>query len=236
MTASQMRDPHGVVLGVASVARDISQRKRTERELHETRDRQRLLINELNHRVKNSLAIVQAIAQQSFKGENSTPEARAAFEGRLAALSAAHDLLTRENWETASMVKVIGDAVEPYRGQKERFHIDGPDLRLPPKTAVSFALALHELATNAVKYGALSTNEGHVEIKWKVEREDGAEQLKLVWREIGGPTVKAPETRGFGTRLIERSLAAEFDGKVHIEFDPEGVVCTVLAPLPDEGN
>jgi PAS domain S-box-containing protein len=236
MTASQMRAPDGTVLGVAAVVRDITQRKRTERELHETRDRQRLLINELNHRVKNSLAIVQAIAQQSFKGANSSPEARAAFEGRLAALSAAHDLLTRENWETASISKVIEDAVAPYRGQKERFAIDGPDLRLPPKTAVSFALALHELATNAVKYGALSINEGRVEIRWKIEREVGVEQLRLVWREIGGPPVKAPEKRGFGTRLIERSLAAEFEGKVTIDFPPEGVVCTVLAPLPDDAQ
>jgi PAS domain S-box-containing protein len=235
LTATQMRDPHGAVLGVAAVARDITHRKRTERELHETRDRQRLLINELNHRVKNSLAIVQAIAQQSFKGENSNPEARAAFEGRLSALSAAHDLLTRENWETASMVKVIGDAVEPYRSHKDRFRIDGPDLRLPPKTAVSFALALHELATNAVKYGALSNNDGRVDIRWKVERENSIERLKLVWREIGGPQVTPPDKRGFGTRLIERSLAAEFDGQVTIDFAPGGVVCTVLAPLPDEG-
>ena len=234
MTASQMREPDGTVLGVAAVVRDITQRKRTERELHETRDRQRLLINELNHRVKNSLAIVQAIAQQSFKGANSSPEARAAFEGRLSALSAAHDLLTRENWETASMVKVIEDAVAPYRGQSGRFTIEGPDLRLPPKTAVSFALALHELATNAVKYGALSTSEGRIEIHWKVEREDGDEQLRLVWRESGGPPVIYPEKRGFGTRLIERSLAAEFEGKVDIDFRPEGVVCMVLAPLPDE--
>jgi PAS domain S-box-containing protein len=234
MSASQMRGPDGTVLGVAAVARDISQRKRTERELHETRDRQRLLINELNHRVKNSLAIVQAIAQQSFKGAHSSPEARAAFEGRLSALSAAHDLLTRENWETASMEKVIGDAVAPYRGQKERFDIKGPDLRLPPKTAVSLALALHELATNAVKYGALSTSEGRIEIKWKIEIEDGAEQLRLVWREHEGPPVTVPEKRGFGTRLIERSLAAEFEGKVTIDFNPEGVVCTVLAPLPQE--
>jgi PAS domain S-box-containing protein len=235
LTATQMRDPHGAVLGVAAVARDITHRKRTERELHETRDRQRLLINELNHRVKNSLAIVQAIAQQSFKGENSNPEARAAFEGRLSALSAAHDLLTRENWETASMVKVIGDAVEPYRSHKDRFRIDGPDLRLPPKTAVSFALALHELATNAVKYGALSNNDGRVDIRWKVERDHSIERLTLGGREIGGPQVTPPDKRGFGTRLIERSLAAEFDGQVTIDFAPDGVVCTVLAPLPDEG-
>jgi PAS domain S-box-containing protein len=234
MSASQMRAPDGTVLGVAAVVRDITQRKRTESELHETRDRQRLLINELNHRVKNSLAIVQAIAQQSFKGAHSSPEARAAFEGRLSALSAAHDLLTRENWETASMVKVIEDAVAPYRGQKDRFTIAGPDLRLPPKTAVSFALAFHELATNAVKYGALSTSTGRIEISWKMESDNGVEKLRLVWTETGGPAVSFPEKRGFGTRLIERSLAAEFDGEVDIDFRAEGVVCTVVAPLPED--
>ena len=233
MTASQMRAPDGAVLGVAAVIRDITERKRTERELHETRDRQRLLINELNHRVKNSLAIVQAIAQQSFKGAHSSPEARAAFEGRLSALSSAHDLLTRESWETASMGQVIADAVAPYRGHPERFEIEGPDLRLPPKTAVSLALALHELATNAVKYGGLSNNDGCVEIKWAVEEAGGAERLRLVWREKGGPPVTPPEKRGFGSRLIERSLAAEFGGTVTIDFNPEGVVCTVLAPLRD---
>ena len=235
VTASQMLAPDGGILGVAMVIRDINERKRTEAALSESRDRQQLLIHELNHRVKNSLAIVQAIAQQSFKGENATPEARAAFEGRLAALAAAHDILTQESWETASITTVIGDALAPYRGQQKRFEIDGPDLRLPPKTAVSLALALHELATNAVKYGALSNNEGCVEVKWTVEDAGGVGQLRLVWRERGGPPVTPPRRRGFGTRLIERSLAAEFGGEVKIDFNPEGVVCTVLAPLP-EGN
>lgn len=234
VTASRMHGPNGSVLGVAAVMRDISERKRTERELQRTRDRQRLLINELSHRVKNSLAIVQAIAQQSFKGSNSSPEARAAFEGRLAALASANDLLTRESWDTASMKQVIQDAVAPYRGQQERFEIEGPDLRLQPRTAVALALALHELATNAVKYGALSSNEGCVEIKWSVDDTGEARQLRLVWQEKGGPQVEAPQHRGFGSKLIERSLAAEFGGEATIDFLSEGVKCTVLAPLETE--
>jgi PAS domain S-box-containing protein len=235
MTASQMRAPDGTVLGVAAVIRDITERKRTEDALRESRDRQQLLIHELNHRVKNSLAIVQAIAQQSFKGANASPEARAAFEGRLAALSAAHDILTRQSWESASIAKVMDDALAPYRGQQDRFEIDGPDVRLPPKTAVALALALHELATNALKYGALSASEGVVEVKWDVEPDGEAQLLRLVWRERDGPLVTAPSKRGFGTRLIERSLASEFGGEVSIDFAASGVVCTVRAPLPD-GN
>jgi two-component sensor histidine kinase len=114
--------------------------------------------------------------------------------------------------------------------------VEGPDLRLPPKTAVSLALALHELATNAVKYGALSNNEGRVAIRWSTDCENGTKMLRLVWSESNGPTVRPPERRGFGTRLIERSLASEFDGEVAIDFAPTGVVCTVVAPLPEEAS
>jgi PAS domain S-box-containing protein len=228
ITASQMRARDGTVLGVAGVVRDITERRKAE-------DYQRLLINELNHRVKNSLAIVQAIAQQSFGGDRARPEARAAFEGRLRALSAAHDLLTRENWESAGMRQIVEDALAPYsggdgEGSAPRFAISGPDLRLEPKSAVSLALALHELATNAAKYGALSQPTGRIAIEWS----DGDGRLRFAWREEGGPPVVVPRRRGFGTRLIERSLAAEFEGEVAIAYPPEGLVCTMDAPLPVE--
>ena len=226
ITAGQMRARGGEVLGVAAVMRDITARRRAE-------DYQRLLINELNHRVKNTLAIIQAIAQQSFGGGRASKEAMAAFEGRLMALSAAHDLLTRENWESASMRRIVEDAVAPHDAGSGRFRTVGPDLRLPPKTAVSLALALHELATNAVKYGALSNEAGHVEIDWRSEERGGSQRLHFRWSEHGGPPVTPPSRRGFGTRLIERSLAAEFEGEVKIDFRIEGIVCTVDAPLPD---
>jgi PAS domain S-box-containing protein len=222
ITASRMLARDGSVLGVAAVMRDVSERKRAE-------TYQRLLVNELNHRVKNTLAIVQAIAHQSFSGGRDAGEAKAAFEGRLTALSAAHDVLTRESWESASMLRIVEDALAPYAGEPGRFRLSGEDLRLPPKTAVSLALAIHELATNAVKYGALSLDGGFVAIEWTA----AAGRLHFRWREQGGPPVAAPTRRGFGTRLIERSLAAEFDGEVRIEFRPEGVVCTVDAPLPE---
>ncbi|MGN6279325.1 MAG: PAS domain-containing protein [Sphingomonas sp.] len=205
------------------VSFDITQRKQWER-------RQRLLINELNHRVKNTLAIIQSIAHQSFRAGVDPLVARAGFESRLAALSAAHNLLTEQNWEAASLRQVVADALAATPRQ-ERFAIDGPDLWLAPKTAVSLAMALHELSTNALKYGALSNEAGRVSIRWATEQG----RLRLEWRESDGPPVIAPTRRGFGSRMIERGLAAELSGTVTIDFAPDGLICTVDAPLPTEG-
>lgn len=218
-------DAEGNATGVHAIARDMTEAKRSETHL-------RLLIDELNHRVKNTLAIVQGIAQQSFKDDAEPAAARRAFEGRLAALSDAHNLLTREYWGLVSMTRIIGDAVRPHGG-KARFAMEGPDLAIMPKTAISLALALHELATNAVKHGAFSQPEGRVSIRWARVTGEGSPRLSLIWEESGGPEVRAPERRGFGTRMIERGLAAELNGSVRIDFRPEGVVCTVDAPLPE---
>jgi len=218
-SVTALRDEAGRALSTTCITIDITDRKRAE-------EHQRLLINELNHRVKNTLAIVQGIAQQTFKGEAASTGARGAFEGRLAALSQAHNVLTEQNWESACLREIVEGTAAPYR--RERFEIDGPDLRLPPKTSVSLALALHELSTNAVKYGALSTPTGRIHISWR----DGDGRLKLVWREAGGPPVSPPERRGFGTRMIERGLASELGGDVRIDFAPDGLVCAVDAPLP----
>lgn len=202
---------------------DLTQRKKWER-------RQRLLVNELNHRVKNTLAIIQSIAHQSFRAGADPVVARAGFENRLAALSAAHNLLTDQNWESASLHQLVADALAAVP-QPERVAIDGPDLALAPKTAVSLAMALHELGTNAIKYGALSNDSGTIAIRWSID--DG--RLRLEWREAGGPAVTPPTRRGFGSRMIERGLAAELSGTVTIDFAPAGLVCTVDAPLPAEG-
>jgi PAS domain S-box-containing protein len=204
----------------------VIERKRTD-------SHQRLLVNELNHRVKNTLAIVQSIAAQTLKGEDVPPRVRRAFESRLAALAAAHDLLTTENWETASLRQVILKAGLGCGAGEGRMSAEGPDVRLQPKTAVSVAMAIHELCTNAVKYGALSTESGTAEVRWTIEGGDDARRLTLVWREQGGPPVTPPAQRGFGTRLIERGLAADLGGTARIDFHPEGVVCTVEAPLPE---
>jgi PAS domain S-box-containing protein len=200
---------------------DITERKMAEQH-------QRLLINELNHRVKNTLAIVQAIAWQSFRSGGMSQPARESFEGRIAALAAAHDVLTRQNWRGGSIAQIVSEAVAPQNPGGDRLTVRGPLVRLEPKTAVALALAAHELATNAVKYGALSTPNGRVEVGWTVE--DGF--LRLTWREIGGPPVRGPIRRGFGARLLEQGLAEELDGCVRMDFLPEGLVCTVEAQLP----
>lgn len=210
----------GTPLRMVGTNMDVTERRAAE-------DHQRLLVNELNHRVKNILALVQAIVHQSFRGTDIPAAARRAFEGRLTALSTAHDLLTRERWEAASIAEVVADALAPLE-TGGRVSIEGPDLRLPAKTAVALALAVHELCTNAAKYGALSAPEGRVFVRWRVD----GERLHFTWREAGGPPVAAPSRRGFGSRMIERALAAEFGGTASIDFAPEGVVCTLEARLP----
>ena len=195
-------------------------------------EHQRLLIDELNHRVKNTLATVQSISAQTLRTAETKEDARDALERRLLALSRAHDVLTRESWDGADLVEVVEKALEPYQISGEsRFYIKGPHVRVTPRMSLALAMALHELATNAVKYGALSNKTGTIEVSWKVRNGAMPPQLTLSWIEVGGPPVVAPRRRGFGSRLIERSLAHDLDGQVEITFAPTGVVCTVDAPV-----
>jgi two-component sensor histidine kinase len=215
-----MVDPDGGVSGIFVQGHDV-----TERQHYETR--QQLLVGELNHRVKNTLAIVQSLAHQTFRRSASPEDAIAHYEGRLEALAIAHNLLTRESWASASIREVLDQTLTPFC-QPQRCHLEGPDVRLPPQTAVGLTLAVHELATNAAKYGALSNETGEVSVFWNVS----SGRLNLVWREEGGPPVAPPQREGFGTRMIKRGLAAEFKGKVELRFDPAGVICHVSALLP----
>ena len=219
-------DANGEVQGYVGMAVDITESRRAEAELRDSERHLRLMVDELNHRVKNTLAIVQGLAQQSFRGGGVATEVRASFEGRLAALAAAHDLLTRKKWEGAELRDLVVAAVAAHRD--ERVAIDGPSLELPPKLAVTLALVLHELCTNAAKYGALSAPAGRVAITWT----KSGEQLSLHWVESGGPPVATPGRRGFGTRMIERALASEAGGMARLDFRPEGVVCEIEASLP----
>lgn len=210
---------------ILAVGADITERKQAE-------ELQRLLVNELHHRIKNSLTIVQSIANQTFKGAGIPADIKRAFEGRLAALAAANNTLAHGNWKSASMRRIVEDAVAPFASSPERFVVEGPDLPLPSKTAISLALTLHELGTNAAKYGALSSTGGRVQLRWQVD--EG--RLKLIWHESGGPPVLLPKEQGFGTRLIERSLAAELGGRVTITYPPDGAVCVIDAPLPADDD
>lgn len=195
-------------------------------------EHQRLLIDELNHRVKNTLATVQSIAAQTLRNAATTEAGREALETRLLALSRAHDVLTRENWEGANLSDVVAQAIAPYDPEAGgRFQVGGPDVRLSPRMSLALAMAFQELATNAVKYGALSSRTGHVEIAWAKFDRDLSPQLILNWSEVGGPPVEVPKRRGFGSRLIERNLARDLDGTVEINFLPSGVVCRVNAPI-----
>jgi PAS domain S-box-containing protein len=227
---AEMQDvKDGLPARTLGVAVDITEMKKAE-------EHQQLLINELNHRVKNTLATVQSIASQSLRNAGTAGEARDAVEGRLFALSRAHDVLTRENWDGAYLREVVREAIAPFQADGgDRFDLVGQDVRLPPRIALALAMALQELGTNAVKYGALSGHSGRVAIQWSVTRKAGEPRLTLVWQEIDGPPVTEPSRRGFGTRLIERSLAHELHGEVVILFAPTGVICTIDAPLEEDG-
>ncbi|MEO3433263.1 PAS domain S-box protein [Inquilinus sp. CAU 1745] len=225
LTISPLRDANGKIVGASKIARDMTERRRAD--VH-----RRILIRELNHRVKNTLAVIQSIASQTLGHAATIEDARAAFESRLINLAKAHDLLTRENWTGANLADLVSDTVEPLSGGEDRFRIEGPAVQLVPASALAISMALHELSTNAAKYGALSREDGKVELRWKIESNGEAPRLKLRWEESGGPKVVEPKRKGFGSRLIERALAAELGGEVRVSYEPAGVVCTIDAPLP----
>lgn len=191
-----------------------------------------LLIGELNHRVKNTLTTVQSIASQTLRNAPSLGHASDAIESRLIALSQVHNVLTDRSWAPVALHDIVTQAVEPYRSRGEnRIHVQGPSVQVPPRMALPLAMALQELVTNAVKYGALSNGTGQIRVHWTLNGASTPPRLHLTWEETAGPPVQKPVRRGFGTRLIERSLAQELAGEVRIEFSETGVVCSVNAPL-----
>lgn len=220
--------PDGAVEAIAGATRDVTERKQHEQHLQ-------LLINELNHRVKNSLVMVQSLARQSFTHAADLKDANEKIDARLMALSNAHDTLTRENWHSADILELTrgaADLCDP--GDSVRFTLEGSSCRLDPRRALALSMALHELCTNAVKHGALSSPAGSVHIAWERHQVDGRERLDLVWRESGGPVVQPPVRRGFGSRLLERGLKHDLEGDVALDFDPAGVSFRLSMPLPAE--
>lgn len=210
-------DPDKRPIGLLSISRDVTERRAFE-------ERRELLIHELNHRVKNTLALVQAIAHQSFRAGADSATAQDNFMARIRTLAGAHDLLTREQWEGVTLAELVRAATAPL--DAARINAAGDALVVTPKAAVPLAMALHELGTNAVKYGALSTPDGRVDIAWTIDDDS----LHLDWRETGGPRVAAPERRGFGVKMMERALASDLGGRVKVDFAADGVRCAIVAP------
>jgi PAS domain S-box-containing protein len=224
--SSTVRDAAGRFLYGVRVVQDVTERKEAE-------ERQKLLIDELNHRVKNTLATVQSLATQTARGTDSPEAFRSAFEGRLIALSQAHDQLTRRHWRSADLRDIVKAATAPHVDRSEdQIAIEGQALTVTPRAALTLALALHELTTNASKYGALSVPDGRIDVRWTIEQQPPKPGvLRLEWRERNGPPVTPPTRQGFGTRFIEGSVATELRGKARLSYEPAGLVCTMDIPL-----
>ena len=215
--------------GLVKVVRDETPSKRAE-------DQRVLLLNELNHRLKNTLVTVQSIVEHTLRAADVATPTRRTLTERLIALSEAHDVLVRQNWAGADLRDIVETAIAPHERAAERvFALHGPPVRLSPQQAVAMSLALHELATNAAKYGALSLSSGRISVSWNLAYEEsGARSVTLLWRESGGPAVTPPRRQGFGTRLIERSFGDQGAGRASLAYGPEGVTCIIQAPLTDQ--
>ncbi len=221
LTVSPLHDKSGKIIGASKVARDITEKKRAE-------EMQHLLLGELNHRVKNMLAIVQSIATQTLRHASSPEEFTANFTGRVQSIARAHTLFTRDAWQGTDIRDLVRDQLMLDDEKDQCISWSGAPFTLEPQSAMSFSMILHELGTNARKYGALSVPGGQFTLQWTL---DAKADLVVRWLERGGPLVRAPLRRGFGTTLIEKGLKAH-NGEATIQYDPEGLICEIRMPLP----
>lgn len=213
---------------VLGLVEDVTAQRQTE-------ERLRLLAEELDHRTRNVMAVARSLAAQTLSTRQVDREVRDALDARLDAFGAAHGLLARLQHTAVDVRQIAETILAPHATSDGRVRIAGPEVGLPPQASVSLALALHELATNAAKHGALSVAGGAVELGWQIEASGGRARMRMLWRESGGPVVTAPTRRGFGSRMIERNLAAALDGSVEVRFEPTGVVAEIVALLDDGG-
>lgn len=225
VTVSPIRDGSGRLIGASKVGRDITERKHAQKI-------QELLIGELNHRVKNTLATVQSIANQTLYRSKSPGDFAASFGGRLQGLSRTHNLLTATTWRGAELSEIIRDQLLIDCTEDDRISFSGSSVMLSPQAALHTGLVLHELATNAHKHGALSTPRGRLSLRWIIRTEESERKLYLEWKEHGGPAVTPPETCGFGSTLIEKSLDAH-GGTTSIRYEPDGLACEIVLPLKE---
>jgi PAS domain S-box-containing protein len=225
LTVSPLRDENGRVIGASKIARDITAHKKQERFIT-------LLSREVDHRAKNLLAVIQAIVNLT---EGDTPSGvKNAISGRIQALANAHNLLAVSHWEGATIESIVEQELAPYRGDVDtRVRANGPDQTIGPKAAQSVALVLHELATNAAKYGALSVPAGRVHIEWSLKPN---QSFSLRWTETGGPETTLPSRDGFGTRAIRMMIKNQLDGRVHFDWASTGLVCDIDIPLETLGR
>ena len=229
LTVSLVRAVDGSPDYFVTVIEDITPRKAAEAEQQRYQSQLRLMINELNHRVKNTLATVQSMGARALRGDDDPAAAYSRFEASLMGLAEVHDVLTRESWHGADLREVAERALQPFGGAGQ-VGVDGPSVWLQPRAALTMALVLHELATNAVKYGALSCEAGRVVLGWTYD--PSTEALRLTWAEAGGPAVSPPTRRGFGSRLIERAVRSDLQGRAEMTYDPSGLVCVMDGKLP----
>jgi PAS domain S-box-containing protein len=227
LSAGPLLDNSKAPVGSIVTLTDMTERKRAE-------EQQTMMVAELNHRVKNILTIVQSVAAQTVRSSGSPANFAEAFNGRLKALAVAHDILTESRWIGIGLNELLTTVLAPYRAPDEgRVKIAGPAILLPPHAVVPLSMALHELTTNAAKYGALSVRGARIEIAWRLVGGNGGRKVELVWTERGGPNVERGTPPGFGTVLIDRVVSHDLDGTTKIDFDPAGVRCTITFPIED---
>jgi PAS domain S-box-containing protein len=228
LTISPVRNQQGRIVGASKIARDITERRRLEEQL--------LLVNrELHHRVKNTLATVQAVIASTARRAETIAEFQHAVTQRITSLAKTHTLLIEKEHGGASIRDILTSELAPYDdGTGKRVGLAGPDVRLPSEIAVAFGMAVHELTTNAAKYGAFSLPGGRVEVTWGLEEQADGGRLDLAWQERGGPPVEAPERQGFGSVLLQRALGRQLGGEVRTTFAPDGLQVRITAALPPQ--
>jgi two-component sensor histidine kinase len=221
---SPIRDENGVVRGMMDTVIETTGKMEAQRQA-------RLLNGELEHRIKNALTVIQAIVNQTFQSAEDIDDARQNLSRRIGALAEAQTVLTRSSRAEGCIADVVEQALAPFRTGSRRFRIEGPPVLLSAKQSLSLALAINELATNALKYGALSADAGHVELAWSAGRPGSEDEFRLTWVEAGGPRVSAPSRKGFGTRIIEKALALDFMGESRFSYEPGGVRCELVSRM-----